>query len=83
MWQHTYQTLNVLSVIAGAMSAVCWAWASRVPIPFATGDSWEGKGPFANALAKQSKLNSYGAMAACATASFQVFAVLVNLRISN
>jgi hypothetical protein len=83
MWQYSYQTLNALSVIAGAVSAVCWALASRVPIPSATGDNFEGKGPFANALAKQSRLNSYGAMAACATAIFQVFAVLINMSISN
>ena len=49
-----------LSFLTAGFSAHQWFVASRNKLPSLTGDDWEGRGPFANALAKQSALSARG-----------------------
>jgi hypothetical protein len=69
--------LTVAAMVAAGISAWLWWRASKVPIPPATGDDWDGRGPFADALAKQSKLNARGALWAAIAVSLQGLAILV------
>jgi len=71
--------LTVLAIIAASGSAWLWIKASRVPMPPVTDVSWEGKGPFADALRLQSKLNAQVAMCAAGAAALQALALLVHL----
>jgi hypothetical protein len=64
-----------LSFLAAGFSAHQWFVASRIKLPSATGDDWEGRGPFANALAKQSAINARAAYLASFAALFQSFAM--------
>ena len=65
-----------LSFLMAAFSAHQWFIASRIKIPSATEDSWDGKGPFSDALARQSRLNARAAYIASLAAVFQAFAVV-------
>ena len=67
--------LNVLSILAAAVSAWLWWRASRVPTPPSTTNSWEGKGPFTDALKRQAALNSQAAIGAAIAALCQTLAV--------
>ncbi|MBI3703078.1 MAG: hypothetical protein HY244_04305 [Rhizobiales bacterium] len=58
-----------LSFLAAGLSAHQWFVASRIKLPSATGDDWEGRGPFAEALAKQSAVNARAAYLASFAAS--------------
>jgi hypothetical protein len=64
-----------LSFLAAGLSAHQWFLASRIKLPSATGDDWEGRGPFANALARQSGINARAAYLASFAAVFQAFAM--------
>jgi hypothetical protein len=67
-WQTLFSTFSFL---AAALAAHLWFRASKVPIPSHTGDSWEGKGPFADALKKISRLNANAAFTAAVAALLQ------------
>jgi hypothetical protein len=71
--------LTVLAIVAAMGSAWLWVTASRVPLPPATGDSYEAKGPFADALKRQSKLNANAAVCAATAAAVQSLALLAHL----
>lgn len=64
-----------LSFLAAGFSAHQWFVASRIKLPSATGDGWEGRGPFANALARQSAVNARAAYLASLAALFQALAM--------
>jgi hypothetical protein len=64
-----------LSYLAAGFSANQWFIPSRIKLPSATGDNWEGRGPFADALAKQSAVNARAAYLASLAALFQAFAM--------
>ena len=53
-----WETLfNMISFVMAALAAYLWFKASNIQLPPHTGDSWDGCGPFADALKNQSKLN--------------------------
>jgi hypothetical protein len=54
-WETLFASLSFLKA---GFSAHQWFIASRIKIPSATEDSWDGKGPFSDALARQSRLNA-------------------------
>jgi hypothetical protein len=65
-----------LSFLMAGFSAHQWFVASRIKLPPATEDSWEGKGPFSDALARQSQLNARAAYIASLAAVFQALAIV-------
>ena len=67
-WETLFSTL---SFIAAGLAAHLWSRASKVPIPSHMGNSWEGKGPFADALKKISRLNANAAFTAAVAALLQ------------
>jgi hypothetical protein len=67
-----WETLfNIISFAMAALAAYLWLKASNIELPPHTGDSWEGRGAFADALKNQSKLNARAALAASVAALFQ------------
>ncbi len=68
-----------LSFLAAGFSAHQWFVASRIKLPSATGDDWNGRGPFADALAKQSAINARAAYLASLAALFQALAMVAKL----
>jgi hypothetical protein len=66
---------GTLSGMAAALSAHLWFRASKVKVPPFTGDSYDGKGPFTDALRSQSDANANAAFAATFAALFQVLAI--------
>jgi len=71
-WEAVFGTLSFL---AAAFSAHLWFKASNIKLPSATGDNWDGQGPFADALAKQSRITARAAIAAAFAALFQALAM--------
>jgi len=70
---------SILSFALAALAAFLWFRASDVELPPHTGDSWEGKGAFADALKRQSRLNARAAMAASWAAFFQGLSIIAKL----
>lgn len=71
-----YSTLfGTLSFLAAGLSAHLWFRASKIVLPSATGDDWDGKGPFADALKLQSDKNAKAAFAATVAALFQALSM--------
>jgi hypothetical protein len=65
-----------VAVVAAGISAWLWGKAAAVPIPPVTSDdSWEGKGPFADAMKRQATLNSRAAICAAIAAGAQALAM--------
>ena len=64
-----------LSFLTAGFSAHQRFVASRIKLPLVTGHDWEGRGPFANALAKQSALNARAVYLASFAALFQALAI--------
>jgi hypothetical protein len=64
-----------LSFLAAGFSAQQWYLASRIKLPPSTDDSWDGKGPFSDALSRQSQLNARAAFIASLAAVFQAFSI--------
>lgn len=73
------QLLGVASFLAAGFAAWLWGVASRVPLPPSTSNSWEGKGPFTDALRKQARLNSHAAKGAALAALFQGLSLLFEM----
>ena len=71
-WESLFGTL---SFMAAALSAHLWFRASRIKLPPSSEDNWDGKGPFSDALARQSELNARAAYAATFAAFFQALAM--------
>jgi hypothetical protein len=72
-WWETLFAL--LSCLTASLAAHLWFRASRLKLPSHMGDSWEGKGPFADALKRQSDMNANAAFAAAVAALFQVLSI--------
>jgi hypothetical protein len=70
---------GTFSFLAAAMAAHLWFRASRIKFPPHTDDPWKGKGPFADALAKQSNMNARAAFAACIAAFFQALSLVAKI----
>ena len=68
-------SISTFSFMSAGLAAHLWFRASRLKLPPHTGDTWEGKGPFADALAKQSDLNSNAALAAAIAALLQALSI--------
>jgi hypothetical protein len=69
------ELFGTLSFMAAAFAAHLWFRASKITLPPSTSDSWDGKGPFSDALAKQSRMNSHAALAAAFAAFFQALSM--------
>lgn len=63
--------LSILSTLCLFASAIFWFWASRVKTPGLLHDKISGGGPFADALAKQARLNAVGAVLAAIGVALQ------------
>jgi hypothetical protein len=75
-----YTTLfGTLSFMAGGLSAHLWFRASKINIPPFTGDTWEGKGPFSDAIKAQSDKNSSAAFVAAVAALLQALSMGVTI----
>ncbi|HET6237308.1 MAG TPA: hypothetical protein VFE41_20465 [Acetobacteraceae bacterium] len=70
---------TVLAIVTAGFSAWLWLKASRVPLPPSTSNSWDGKGPFTDALKRQSKLNADAAKCAATAAICQTLVLLAHL----
>jgi hypothetical protein len=70
---------NILSFAMAALAAYLWLRASRIKLPPHTGDDWAGRGPFADALKKQSQMNARAALAASIAALFQGLSIAAKL----
>jgi hypothetical protein len=68
-----------LSFLAAGFSAHQWYLASRIKLPPSTEDSWDGNGPFSDALSRQSQLNARAAYIASLAAVFQALAVVAKI----
>ena len=64
--------LQLISCAPAVLSAGLWYAASKVVMPPHTEDSWEGRGPFQEAIARQSRVNAQAALSASIAALFQV-----------
>jgi hypothetical protein len=62
---------GTLSFLAAAWAAHVWFRASKIKLPPHTHDTWEEKGPFADALKKQSEMNAKAAFTASIAALLQ------------
>ena len=71
-WESLLQTLSFLTA---TWAAHLWFRASRVELPPHSGDSWEGRGPFMDALNKQSRMNARAALTAAVAALLQGLAI--------
>jgi len=67
--------LSIVSAISAGKAAQKWYEASNIKLPPHTGDSWNGQGPFTDALAKQSKMYATAAIWATVSAGFQTLAI--------
>ena len=72
-WWGTF--FSTLSMLASLLAAHLWFRASKIKLPPFTGDSYEGNGPFTDALAKQSAMNANAAFAAVFAAFFQALSI--------
>ena len=72
-WETLFASLSFLTA---GFSAEQWFRASRIKVPPSTEDSWDGKGPFSDALARQSQLNARAAFIASMAAVFQAMAIV-------
>ena len=70
---------GTLSFMAGALSAHLWFRASKIHIPPFTGDTWEGKGPFSDAIKAQSDKNASAAFVAALAALLQASSMGVTI----
>jgi hypothetical protein len=61
--------------MAAALSAHLWFRASKIKLPSVTGDDYEGRGPFANALKEQSDKNANAAFVAAVAALLQALSM--------
>lgn len=66
---------GTLSFMTAGWSAHLWFKASRIALPSATGDDWDGRGPFENALKSQSDMNARAAFAAAVAALLQALSM--------
>jgi hypothetical protein len=71
-WEALFGTLSFLSA---GLAAHLWFRASKIKLPPHTGDSYEGKGPFTDALARQSAMNANAASAAAVAALLQALSI--------
>ena len=79
---HVYelgQILQAISFLPAAGSGWLWARASRGPAVHPSGDSFSGRGPFADAAARQARLNSQAALCAAITAFLQAVSMLLQV----
>lgn len=65
--------------MAGGFSAHLWFRASKISIPPFTGDTWEGKGPFSEAIKLQSDKNATAAFVAAIAALLQALSMGVTI----
>jgi hypothetical protein len=72
-WWETF--FGTFSFLAAGLAAHLWFRASKINLPPSTSDDWDGKGPFSDALAKQSRMNSHAALAATFAALFQALSM--------
>jgi hypothetical protein len=63
------------SFLTASLSAQQWFLASRIKLPSLTTVDWEGRGPFADALSKQSAINARAAFLASFAALFQALTI--------
>jgi hypothetical protein len=66
---------GTFSFLAAAWAARLWFVASVIKIPSFVNDSFEGKGPFSDALSMQSKTNAKAALWAGIAAVFQALSI--------
>jgi hypothetical protein len=71
-WESLFGTFSFLSA---GLAAHLWFRASKIALPPHTEDSWDGKGPFMDAITLQSKKNAQAAFAAVFAAFFQSLAM--------
>lgn len=73
------ELFGVASFLCAGFAAWQWGVASRVPLPPSTSNSWEGVGPFTDALKRQSRLNSHAAFSAGLAALFQALSMFFQI----
>ncbi|MCK1562447.1 hypothetical protein IVB08_00280 [Bradyrhizobium sp. 173] len=81
-WEKVEAILNVGSAICAMMAAKVWLEASMLKIPPHTSDSYEGNGPFSDALNLQSKKNAVAASWAAGAALSQSVALTLHIGVA-
>jgi hypothetical protein len=71
-WETLFGTF---SFMAALLAAHLWFRASKIKLPPHTSDSYDGKGPFADALARPGAMNANAAFAAAIAALLQALSI--------